>query len=250
MSSERQLDNTNTPWWGEHLHRYEEAVRLFSGKKLKVLDIACGSGFGSNFLVQAGNTVFGGDLSEETISDCKNKFKHSQLSFEQMDGTALPYPDIFFDAVISFETIEHTTDYQKMLNEFKRVVKKEGLVILSTPNFLVNSPHGVIINPYHTQEWKYEEVLAILNNTFSDVKLLGQKYSRYSNKPQVKYKIGRIIERLLYTKGIRKLPIVFQDRIMKMIIGEPMYPLSCDYSFTEDINEIKACKTFFAICKP
>jgi 2-polyprenyl-3-methyl-5-hydroxy-6-metoxy-1,4-benzoquinol methylase len=250
MSSERQLYDTNNPWWGEHIHRYEAVAKLLPGTSLRVLDIACGSGFGSDFIARLGNIVVGGDLSKETIEDCKARFQRTNIEFEVIDGTAIPFSDETFDAVISFETIEHTTDYQKMLNEFKRVVKKEGLIILSTPNFLVNSPHGVIINPYHTQEWKYEEITRILNNTFSKVKLSGQKYVRYDNKSQMIYLIGRMVENLLYMRGFRKLPISLQDRIMKMIIGKPMYPLSNDYSFTENINEIKACKTFFAICNP
>ncbi|MBI3519557.1 MAG: class I SAM-dependent methyltransferase [Bacteroidetes bacterium] len=250
MSSERQLNSENNPWWGEHLHRYQEAAKLLPKKHLKILDIACGSGFGSDFLAQLGNTVIGGDVSESAIAECRSKFNRSDISFEVVDGTNLPYTDETFDVIISFETIEHTTKYQKMLNEFKRVVKKDGVIILSTPNFLINSPTGIIVNPYHTQEWTYEELYEILNNTFSNVKLLGQAYTRYRNKRQLKYRIGKIVENIFYTRGVRKLPISFQDKTMKMLIGEPMYPLPNNYSFVEELNEIKKCKTFFAICKP
>lgn len=250
MSSERQLDDTNNPWWGEHFHRYEEAAKMLPHGSLTILDIACGSGFGSDFMARLGNNVIGADLSEETIKDCSSKFQRPGLSFKAINGTAIPYDNETFDVVISFETIEHTTEYQQMLEEFKRVVKKGGLIIISTPNFLINSPKGVIINPYHTQEWIYEDLLKILNSTFSNVKLLGQKYVRYTGKSHIKYKIGQFVESALYTRGIRKLSISLQDRIMKIIIGEPMYPLANNYSFTEDVNEIKKCKTFFAICKP
>jgi 2-polyprenyl-3-methyl-5-hydroxy-6-metoxy-1,4-benzoquinol methylase len=250
MSSERQLDDTNNPWWGEHMHRYQEAAKLLPHSSLNILDIACGSGFGSSFLAQSGNTVIGGDLSEITITECNSKFNQSNLSFKIIDGTNIPYPDEFFDVVISFETIEHTKQYQEMLNEFKRVVKKNGLIIISTPNFLINSPKGFVTNPFHTQEWIYEDLSKILDQAFSSVKLLGQQYARYADKPHLKYKIGHVLEKILYTRGIRKLPIAFQDRIMKIIIDEPMYPLSKNYLFAEDVNEIKKCKTFFAICKP
>jgi ubiquinone/menaquinone biosynthesis C-methylase UbiE len=223
---------------------------IMSNNSLKVLDIACGSGFGSDYLAQLGNMVVGGDLSEETIADCNCKFNRSNLEFKVIDGTKIPYPDDTFDIVISFETIEHTKDYQKMLSEFKRVVKKDGLIMLSTPNFLINSPSGVVTNKFHTQEWVYDELLEILNNTFSNVKLMGQEYVRYKNKTRLKYKIGNLFEKTLYLQGFRKVPISLQDKIMNLIINEPMYPLSSNYKFTEVLGDIKQCKTFFSICKP
>jgi ubiquinone/menaquinone biosynthesis C-methylase UbiE len=251
MSSERQLDNTNNPWWGEHLNRYEEVAKLIDRKRpLKVLDIACGTGFGSFFLAQLGYNVLGGDISSNDIAECRNKYQHPNLSFEVIDGTNLPFSEYTFDVVVSFETIEHTTQYQKMLSELKRVVKTDGLVIISTPNFTVNSPSGKVLNPFHTQEWVYEELMKILSNTFSNVKLLGQQYVRYKNKNTLKFKIAKGIENIFYMRGIRKLPINLQDMIMKLMINEPMYPQSNNYALTEDVNEIKSCKTFFAICKP
>lgn len=249
MSSERQLDNTNNPWWGEHLHRYEEAAKLINKPNAKILDIACGSGFGSNYLAKLGYQVIGGDLSHDVVLDCSNKYKLDNLEFKQIDGTQIPFEDKFFDVVISFETIEHTTEFQKMLNEFKRVVKKDGIIILSTPNFLINSPGGKIINKYHTQEWIYEDFLKLLNSTYSDVDLMGQEYVRYKNQTSLTFKIGRFFEETLYRRGFRKIPISLQDFIITMFIGQPMYPLSSNYSFTKNINEIKNCKTFFAICK-
>jgi 2-polyprenyl-3-methyl-5-hydroxy-6-metoxy-1,4-benzoquinol methylase len=250
MSSERQLDNTNNPWWGEHLHRYEEAGRLLANKSSDVLDIACGSGFGSAYLASLGNKVIGADLSEATVEDCRNKFNNNNLSFEVIDGTCMSFKDQTFDAIVSFETIEHTTEYQKMLNEFKRVVKSDGLIILSTPNFLINSPTGIIVNKFHTQEWVYEDLLKILNNTFSDVKFMGQEYIRYKSKNTLRYKLGNLFENLLYMRGVRKLPIKIQNIVMNLIINEPMYPRSSNYALTQNIPDIKKCKTFFIICKP
>jgi 2-polyprenyl-3-methyl-5-hydroxy-6-metoxy-1,4-benzoquinol methylase len=250
MSSERQLDDTNNPWWGEHLHRYQEAAKLFPKNNLKILDLACGTGFGSNFIAQLGNKVIGGDLSESIINDCRLKYKTSNLSFECIDGTNISYENETFDVVISFETIEHTIHYQKMLNEFKRVVKKQGLIILSTPNFLINSPKGKIINPYHTQEWIFEDLKALLCNMFSSTSIFGQSYSRYKNADNLNRKLGKLTESLLYMRGARKLPIRIQDTIMQALINEPMYPLAKNYTLVSDVFEIKKCKTFFVVCKP
>ena len=72
MSSERQEQNKNTPWWGEHVHRYNTTLQYILSSD-KVLDIACGNGFGSYILSQkTNNIVIGGDISKETVCK-KNK---------------------------------------------------------------------------------------------------------------------------------------------------------------------------------
>ena len=164
MSSERQLDDTNNPWWGEHIHRYEEASGIIGKESRKILDIACGTGFGSNYLASLGHTVVGADISKDAIDECNNKYHSDRLIYKVIDGLNIPYENEYFDVVVSFETIEHTTEFKRMLQEFKRVIKQDGLVIISTPNFIINSPKGIIINPYHTQEWTYRELEQILKN--------------------------------------------------------------------------------------
>jgi len=248
MSSERQLDDTNNPWWGEHIHRYEEAAKIITRRNSNVLDIACGTGFGSNFLAELGHNVIGADISEGAVNECNNKYKANNLSYEVIDGLKTPFQDEYFEAIVSFETIEHTTEYIKMLNEFKRVLKKDGVAIISTPNFLINSPDGYIVNPYHTQEWRYNELKEILESVFKNVEIFGQKYARYDTG-KFNYKIGNVFEQIMYLRGVRKLPISFQDRIMKMVIKKPMYPTKDDYLLVSDVEAIKKCKTFFAICR-
>jgi ubiquinone/menaquinone biosynthesis C-methylase UbiE len=250
MSSERQEYNEISPWWGEHVFRYDEVIKRLKGFE-KILDIACGNGYGTYVLSNAVHqTVIGGDIDTITISECEQRFKKKNLKYQVLDATKLAFEDNTFDVVVSFETIEHTTQFNKVLSEFKRVTKAEGVIFISTPNILVNSPGGEVLNPFHTQEWAYEELMEILSNAFSDVKLFGQEYARYKNKTGVKFKIGKLMENLLYSRGIRKLPIKLQDSIIRAFIGEGMYPLASNYRLTDDVLEVKACKTFFAICKP
>lgn len=248
MSSERQLDNTNNPWWGEHIHRYEEAAKIIGKDQKTILDIACGTGFGSHYLTTLGHKVVGADISEIAIKECSQKYKAINLEYKVMDGTSIPNENEYFDVVISFETIEHTKDFVKMLNEFKRVVKRNGLIIISTPNFLVNSPDGYVVNPYHTQEWEFEEFKKILTDVFKSVQLFGQRYSRY-NLTGVRNKTGNILENIMYKRGVRKLPIAFQDMIMRAAIKKPMYPTKEDYVLVTDLSLIVKCKTFFAVCR-
>lgn len=244
MASERQEINKMSPWWGEHLHRYEEVIKSLMGNET-ILDIACGSGFGTHLLsTHSTNKVFGGDLSIEAITLCNNSWNKDNLSYEIMNGTKLKFEDNTFDVVVSFETIEHTTMFNEMVKELKRVVKPNGIIYLSTPNSKINSPNGIVTNPYHAQEWDYEEFCKIVNKHFNSYKIFGQKYNRYKNKKPIAF----YVESLLYRRGIRKIPISFQDKIIVLFGQKSIYPSSKDYIMTNNTSEIKKCKTFFAIC--
>lgn len=248
MSDERLEYETNNPWWGEHVHRYNEALKYIPASS-NVLDIACGNGYGTVLLSNQGHETIGGDISKETIDFCKKKFSNNR--FELIDGTQIQFDDNSFDVVVSFETIEHTTEYSKMISEFKRILKQNGVAIISTPNILINSPTGQIVNKFHTQEWNYEELLSILSEHFSEVTIFGQEFARYRNSEgRTTNKFSKLIENLLYSRGVRKIPIKIQDKIMKAISGKTMYPLPEDYRLVQDVSRIKACRTFFAVCKP
>ena len=244
MSSERQEINKVSPWWGEHLHRYEEVLKPLSGNET-ILDIACGSGFGTHLLsTSSTGKVYGGDLSSKAINLCQKTWNKDNLSYGIMDGTQLRFEDNTFDVVVSFETIEHTTRFNEMIQELKRVVKPNGTIYLSTPNIKVNSPSGIVTNPYHKQEWDYTEFTKILKTHFSKFKLYGQQYSRHNKKG-----IAYTIENLLYKRGLRKLPNTTQNNIMKLFGHDTIYPSIDDYTMVNSPEMIARCKTFFCICK-
>src|SRR5258705_1094653 len=182
MSSERQLLDPEDPWWGEHVHRYKEVLSVVK-KEDVILDLACGTGFGSDILAEhTEGEVIGGDIAEEAIEECNKNWKRPQLRFRVLDGTRLTYESNYFDKIVSFETIEHTTEYERMLREFWRVLKPGGIAFISTPNFPINSPSGKVLNPYHTQEFTYDELKGVLGNIFADVTIKGQKYSGQENR--------------------------------------------------------------------
>ncbi len=249
MSSERQEHNKNTPWWGEHIHRYNSTFQYLSPSDI-ILDIACGNGFGSSILSEkTDNLVIGGDISQETIDYCSKKFTDlKNLEFKFIDGTNIPFNNNYFDKIVSFETIEHTTQYKEMVIEFYRTLKNGGIAFISTPNYIINSPTGVIINPFHTQEFTLDELSDLLNNTFDDVKIYGQKYARY-NKKTLRNKIGNVIENVFYLRGIRKIPLSIQNFFIQSIIQKDMYPSPDDYELVTEKSELLKCKTFLAICK-
>jgi ubiquinone/menaquinone biosynthesis C-methylase UbiE len=248
LADERKSLEIKSPWWGEHLHRYYTVLPYLKGDE-KILDVACGNGFGSHILAK--NTegiVIGGDIAPEAIKESRHYWQRPNLSFELLDGTQLPFADNYFDIVVSFETIEHTEAYQKMLQEFNRVLKPSGTVFISTPNFLINSPTGKVTNPYHTQEFEYKELDAILTDNFSHVEIFGQQYKRYNIK-DLRHRIGYLVEKILLQRGIRKLPIAIQDSLMNALIGKPIYPEANDFRIVEDMPSILKCQTFFALCK-
>lgn len=249
MSSERQLLESEGRWWGEHVHRYHEAIQLISPTH-KVLDIACGTGFGTDILSQhTSELVVGGDISEQAIKYCQQEWKRPNIVFKVLDGTALAFPDQYFDRIVSFETIEHTTKYQQMLAEFYRVLKPGGLLILSTPNAAITSSDGVIGNPFHTQEFHYGELKTILKERFPEVKLFGQYYKRYSKKGEGTA-AGKLMEKLFLSFGIRKLPYRLRSSIMKKLFNYPLYPRENDFVLESDeAFIIKNCPVLFATCK-
>jgi ubiquinone/menaquinone biosynthesis C-methylase UbiE len=248
MASERQLLEEVSPWWGEHVHRYNVVINQLKGDEV-ILDIACGTGFGSDILAShTKNQVIGGDIAPDAIEECKAHWQRPNLSFQVLDGTQLAFPDNHFDVVVSFETIEHTTQYEAMLREFNRVLKPNGTAFISTPNFPINSPSGRVTNPYHTQEFTLDELDKILRGVFKNIQIQGQQYSRYNDASFGK-NIGYAVETVLLQRGIRKIPMPLQDTLMKALIGKQLYPDVEDYDMVSERNALLACKTFFAICK-
>lgn len=248
VSEERQTYSENSPWWGEHYHRYIEAAKHINDNA-HVLDIACGNGFGTYLLSKkTKGKVIGADIDAGAVKFCSKTFENDNLNFIVANGTNLPFPDNTFHAVTSFETIEHTIHYKSMLKEFFRVLKKNSLLLLSTPNSEVSSPNGIIKNKFHTQEFSLNELRELLLEFSAEVEIKGQKYARYDKK-SFGSMMGRSIENLLYLRGIRKLPLKLQNKIMKAVTGKNQYPSANDFIFVDDISKIKACKTLFAVCR-
>jgi ubiquinone/menaquinone biosynthesis C-methylase UbiE len=248
LAAERKQLDEKSPWWGEHLHRYYEAVKYLKGDEI-ILDLACGLGFGTDILAKnTEGVVVGGDIAEEALQDSKQYWQRENLTFALLDGTNLPHADNYFDTVVSFETIEHTTQYRQMLSEFSRVLKPNGIALISTPNFPINSPTGKVMNPYHTQEFTHKELTEILNEVFGEIHIQGQQYSRYKIK-SFRNRVGYIVERVLLLRGIRKIPISIQDKVMNVIIGKSIYPEAQDFELVDGLEEVLKCQTFFAVCK-
>lgn len=116
-----------------HLARYEFAAPLVRG--LTVADIACGTGYGSALLARAGAArVIGIDCDAGAIEYARSHHAERNTEFVAADARRTPLADASADAIVSFETIEHVEDPERLLAEFARVLKPGGLLVLSTPN--------------------------------------------------------------------------------------------------------------------
>jgi len=245
MSAERQEYSESSPWWGEHVFRYTVLFEYLKDSD-KILDLACGNGYGTYLLChKTKETVIGGDIDAKAIELCKVQFKNENLNYELLNGTKLPFENDSFNIVVSFETIEHTKEYKSMVAEFKRILMPGGLLFISTPNSLVTSPDGVIKNPFHTQEWTPQELKEMLDQFFADVKLYGQSFDRYQKKNGIAF----LMEKILYFRGIRKLPLKFQDGIMRLLGKDSIYPQPHEFSLKGYSSGIENCPTLFAICR-
>ncbi|WP_313801740.1 glycosyltransferase [Cytobacillus sp.] len=158
----------------EHIQRYYSVTDLVKGKT--VLDAACGEGYGSNTLAQYAHFVYGIDIDEETIEHARKKYNTENIRFFNSSIDRLPFEDNSIDVVISFETIEHVNEelQNKFLFEIKRVLKKDGLLIMSTPNKKIYSDYRKYSNPFHMKEFYIEEFRKFLESQFEHVELFFQ----------------------------------------------------------------------------
>lgn len=155
----------------EHWLRYEAIAPLIKDKI--VLDIACGSGYGTNYLAaQGAREIIGADIDEDSIKNNQVKYPERNIKFQVADALNLSFESNKFDVIVSLETIEHfTADQQiKLLQEFRRVLKEDGLLIISTPNTLASRTK----NPWHLQELTKEEFRTLLKNNFQASRIYEQ----------------------------------------------------------------------------
>jgi len=157
----------------EHMHRYAEFRSCLQGKK--VLDIACGEGYGSALLAEVAKSVVGVDISDEAIDHASKTYLQENLRFIQGSAIELNFPDASFDAIVSFETIEHLAEQEQMLTELCRVLRPDGILIISSPNRPVYSEESGELNEFHVKELDYDEFRDLLSQHFKNICFYGQR---------------------------------------------------------------------------
>ncbi|NCT74930.1 MAG: glycosyltransferase [Chitinophagaceae bacterium] len=163
----------------EHYQRYLSVIPLVKGKT--VLDIACGEGYGSFILSEMAQQVVGVDIDEQSITLARKKYvdhASQKLSFLQGAMTDIPFPDNFFDVLVSFESLEHISGREQeiFLSEIKRVLKDDGIAIISTPNTETYSATLKQANPFHERELNEKEFTELLGSRFKCVAIYSQSF--------------------------------------------------------------------------
>lgn len=172
-TGERLLTSNFNETTVEHLHRYAFALQYVSNKK--VVDIASGEGYGSNLLASVAETVIGVDIDKEVIDHAQSKYKKDNLQYRIGSADRIPVEEKEIDVVVSFETIEHHDRHHEMLKEVKRILKDDGILIMSSPDKYYYSDLPKYRNPFHIKELYFEEFTKLISLYFSQHTYFFQK---------------------------------------------------------------------------
>jgi len=156
----------------EHYHRYLWAAQFCNRKK--VLDIACGEGYGSALLSQVAESVTGVDI-DPTVIHRANEIYGAVARFVQGSVDKIPVPTGTVDVVVCFETLEHVDKHDVVFSEIKRVLVEGGLLVISTPDRPVYASRCDGPNPFHLRELDRTEFLGAVNQHFSHTMFGAQK---------------------------------------------------------------------------
>jgi SAM-dependent methyltransferase len=215
------LDRFSSPWLrNQHLARYRWAGGFAPGRR--VLDAACGTGYGSRLLFEAGaQNVVSVDVSAEA----------SAARFLRADVTRLPFDDGAFDLYVSFETLEHVEDDHALIREARRVLAPGGRFLCSTPNRDLLSP-GLTLrdrprNPYHVREYSIRELQELLAALFPKVRLCGQTWFSERHRKLLARAGGTsnlLAVRLHQLSNLARLPWESERRHWPEPLGKPGTP--------------------------
>jgi SAM-dependent methyltransferase len=178
LTGERTLPDVpeENYWYRRHVAAYRWIAERCHGQR--VVDLACGEGYGSAILAEHARQVYGVDANPEAHEHARLKYRNGNLSFrralvEQFDEDA-PY-----DAVVFLQTIEHVEDAGSLLERLASLLVPEGVAYISTPNRLTLAPPGAIKsdNPWHVREYDAGEYRELLEPHFRSVELLGLQHA-------------------------------------------------------------------------
>jgi SAM-dependent methyltransferase len=236
LTGERTLPDVPAEnyWYRRHLAVYEWIGARVIGAR--VLDMACGEGYGAEVLSRGATSVLGVDANPEAFEHARLRYRRQNLSFERgmVENHGAPGA---FGAVVFLQTIEHVQDPVAVLEHFRSLLAPGGVAYVSTPNLLTLAPAGASKsdNPWHVREYRAFEFRELCSSVFSEVRMLGVFHARKLRLHELALACGwdAVHARLGITKP-------FYDRFTPAIKAS-------DFALRDD-GELDRALDFLAVC--
>jgi 2-polyprenyl-3-methyl-5-hydroxy-6-metoxy-1,4-benzoquinol methylase len=248
LTGERTLPDVpeENYWFRRHLVVYEWIAAQVAG--MRVIDMACGEGYGSDVLARTAASVVGVDANPQAHEHARLRYRRANLRFER------ELVDAFCeqaDAVVFLQTIEHLQEPGKVLEHFRSLLARAapgagagagaGAVFVSTPNVLTLAPKGASRsdNPWHVHEYRAEEFQRLCGEHFGVVQMRGLYHARKLRAHELALRLGwdRVHARLGLTRG-------FYDRFTPAIACS-------DFALREAHEaDLERALDFIAVCRP
>ena len=233
LTGERTLPDVpeENYWYRRHLVVYEWIAARVGG--MRVVDMACGEGYGSSVLAGTAASAVGVDANPEAHEHARLRYVRPNLRFERDLVETFSEP---CDAVVFLQTIEHVQDAGAILDHFKSMLEPGGVAYVSTPNLLTLAPPGAekSDNPWHVKEYRAEEFLSLCEAHFSRVEMFGLFHARKLRAHELAIKLGwdGVHKRLRLTKP-------FYDRFTPAIAAS-------DFKLAKE--NLDSALDFLAVC--
>ncbi len=235
LTGERTLPDVpeENYWYRRHLVVYEWIAQRVAGRR--VVDLACGEGYGSAVLARTAAHVTGVDANPEAFEHARLKYASEKVAIER-DMIETWRGDV--DTVVFLQTIEHVQDPDAVLEHVKALIGPQGVAYISTPNLLTLAEEGAEKsgNPWHIKEYRAEEFRELCERHFSQVELLGLFHARKLRVHEIALKLGwdRVHQTLHFTKP-------FYDRFT---------PAISERDFALRTTELDKALDFLAVLRP
>jgi SAM-dependent methyltransferase len=212
-----------------------------------ILDVASGTGFGGDLLIERARFVVGVDVSREAVAEARRRFRRPNLCFFQADGAALAFRNGAFDLVVSQDTIEHVEDDRRFVGEVARVLKPGGVFIVFTPWRREHTEKPE--NQFHLREYSVGTLRALLAAHFAEIRLWGRRWGRELSRTERELDLVRRFDPL----GLRALiPRAVRHRVGNLWLRtRRAKPL--DRITVEDVEYLEGAPpgstTLIAVCR-
>jgi 2-polyprenyl-3-methyl-5-hydroxy-6-metoxy-1,4-benzoquinol methylase len=236
LTGERTLPDVpeENYWFRRHLAVY----RWIAGHRVggRVVDMACGEGYGAAVLAQTASSVVGVDANPEAHEHARLRYVRENLRFAR-DLVETFHEEC--DAVVFLQTIEHVRNPGEILEHLASMLAPGGAVYVTTPNLLTLAPPGAekSENPWHVKEYRASEFRELCEACFGQVELYGLHHARKLRAHALALRLGwdSVHEALRLTKP-------FYDRFTPAIAAS-------DFALDPDPRRLDRALDFLAVCR-